>query len=360
MMTSLTKKRNGRPPAPPPRYTSPPTVQQQQRSGTPPSAEQDMPLVSNASFSSLPIFMELKHQRNRDSDSTPSPEGPYGNGRRRKARNKRETDLMETYWASAPDQLSQQQQQHQQHVYQQPQPLSRQQTLDWDIHEKRKVLMGRMKQFKTEGRGVVQSFDSNQTNSSSTVSVPADLLEKRRVLMKTLHRVQSVTGSANVEMGSPQGSSPTLNRTQSQQWGSASSAMGGRARLTSQSSTESTSRRVSPKRRELPMTPTKPSSIQQFLLEGGGQAGIVRQHSLVVVDNSSNPLGERQLAKGRAQPAFLRSQSMDQQQQQHGHSIGPSLPTVLKGGSGGMGMFKKSGLSVIHSASTETSNESVV
>ena len=334
MVTSLTKKRNGRPPAPPPRYTSPPTIQQ--RCSTP--TDQEMPLVSNASSSSLPIYVDLRPQRHRESDSTPSPEPPQCTGRRRKMRNRREADIMESAWTGKQNPQQQQQLHHQ---------LTQQQ--EWDIHEKRKIMMGKMKQYKTEGRAVIQSFDSNQTVSSSTCSVPADLLEKRRVLMKTLHKVQSVAGTC-----SGPGSTASLNTTVSNQWGSNPSAMDGRGRLTSQSSTDSITQlmggiNVTPRRRELPETPTRPSSIQQFLFDGGGKAGIVRQQSLVVVgNNNSNSMGTDRVTR-KSQLSFMRSQSLEQGNM-------PSSPPVLKGANG---MMFKHGLSVIHSTSAD-SNESVV
>lgn len=378
MMTSLTKKRSsGRPPAPPPRYTSPPTAQQRaDNSPSPQQQQQEMPLVSinsHASSSSLPIFADRKHQQQRrshqqqqkqqDSDSTLSPDVPLpqdgaGVGRRwKQLRNRRETDLIGSDWLSAPDSLSQQQKQQ---CLQQQQLIQQQQ---WDIHQKRKVLMGRMKECKTEGtsNNMHVSMDSSHTaGTGSTGSVPADLLEKRRVLMKTLHKVQSVAGPMA-------GAAAPLPSAVGDKWGSFPSAMERRARLTSQSSTESAAAHVggrqqdfitlAPKRRELPETPTRPSSIQQFLNEGGGKAGIVRQQSLVVVSDGGgigSPVRSERLVS-QSRPAYLRSQSMEQ-----GSYVPRSPPAMQKAAGANHGMMFKNGLSIIHSGSLDTSNESVV
>ena len=210
------------PPAPPPRYTSPPTRAGQFNNSNNPldqpllmdrddptfTASSDMPLVSSDHLtSSLPLLR-------RPSDST-SPEVPIdelasnGKGsrdveRRKKLRNKRTEQIFmsrDPTWSSLPEALEEIDETS---TAEQVIPkstnanyrncISREHSTEQeDIHEKRRIMMSKMKLYRTQG--AFTGYRKNSPGSDlmaddNNTVVPSELLKKRRVLLKTLSRVQ--------------------------------------------------------------------------------------------------------------------------------------------------------------------------
>ncbi len=171
-------------PQPPPRYTATPTMNTEPGSSF---CSAEMPLVSSEqrrSVSSLPSV----GKRSR-SPPSPAAEGPQTQQaqavqqmRHQKIKHRRTAELMDqrSGWSSVPETIGEEEEHE-------PLAVDPRRSMTMDIHEKRRIMMGSFRK--------VNTHSSPQVNSSNEdaggTDVPPELLQKRKVLMKTLNQVRS-------------------------------------------------------------------------------------------------------------------------------------------------------------------------
>lgn len=132
-------------------------------------------------------YSPSKHHRKSSSESTPSPEP----GLRQPMKHRRTVTISnEPHWSSLPEQPE--------YAEDQDDPLEPgngpgvRRTSSMNIHEKRRVMMAKMREHKTlQGAHMFNLPSQGQVRRDDGAPVPPELLERKRILQRTLQRVRS-------------------------------------------------------------------------------------------------------------------------------------------------------------------------